>query len=243
MTRPLPQLPNHAELTYRHLPHLDVPGVPTFVTFRLNGSLPETVRKSLIAQAQQWQKSNGTSEVLAHKRLFALMDKYLDEATVQLAGPCHLKNIEVCNGFIKHMSWGMTNFRYLVHAYCIMSNHVHLLLETLPKIPIKNNVLSWHGSCLRKQHVESIVDQTLAHTAVTYWTLSEVMQGLKSCSAREINRILNQSGTFWQDESFDHVIRDEAEYFRVVSYIENNPVKAGLCREATDWPFSSASAR
>jgi hypothetical protein len=45
---------------------------------------------------------------------------------------------------------------------------------------------------------------------------------------------------FWQDETFDHWIRNEREFSRVLHYIENNPVKAGLANGPRDWPWSSA---
>jgi REP element-mobilizing transposase RayT len=51
---------------------------------------------------------------------------------------------------------------------------------------------------------------------------------LKGFTAREGNRILGMSGRrFWQDESYDHVVR-EGGFERIREYIEWNPVKAGL---------------
>lgn len=49
--------------------------------------------------------------------------------------------------------------------------------------------------------------------------------------------------TLWQDESYDHWARDEEEMVRIIQYIENNPVQAGLCRRPEDWPWSSAFCR
>ena len=47
--------------------------------------------------------------------------------------------------------------------------------------------------------------------------------------------ILARAGTaFWQDESFDHRVRDEAEWDRIVRYIEQNPVSAGLIANASE---------
>ena len=57
------------------------------------------------------------------------------------------------------------------------------------------------------------------------------------------NRLLNRRGRFWQAESYDHWIRDPDELDRVISYIELNPVKAGLADSPEAWPFSSASHR
>jgi hypothetical protein len=46
---------------------------------------------------------------------------------------------------------------------------------------------------------------------------------------------------FWQDESFDHWVRNPAEWEKIRTYIERNPVSAGLVARPEDWPWSSAS--
>jgi len=50
----------------------------------------------------------------------------------------------------------------------------------------------------------------------------------KSYTAKEINRLLSLSGQFWIRESFDHIVRDEAELERIRDYIRRNPLKANL---------------
>ncbi|MGH9902704.1 MAG: REP-associated tyrosine transposase [Pyrinomonadaceae bacterium] len=70
--------------------------------------------------------------------------------------------------------------------------------------------------------------------------LSQIMHSLKSYTASEVNKLLRRKGTFWQEEYFDRYVRDRNHYAKTVAYIENNPVKAGLCRTPADWPFSSA---
>lgn len=47
-------------------------------------------------------------------------------------------------------------------------------------------------------------------------------------------------GPVWQREYYDRFIRDENHYEKVVEYIRENPVKAGLVEHAEDWKFSSA---
>jgi REP element-mobilizing transposase RayT len=75
-----------------------------------------------------------------------------------------------------------------------------------------------------------------------FCTLERITNGLKGVTAMEANRILGQTGKhFWQDESYDHWIRDGVQYDRVRSYIERNPVTAGLAKNPEDWPWSSAS--
>jgi hypothetical protein len=66
---------------------------------------------------------------------------------------------------------------------------------------------------------------------------------LKGFTAHEANRILGQApARFWQDESYDDVVRSEGGRERVRRYIENNPVKAGLALTAEDFRWSSAKA-
>ena len=74
-------------------------------------------------------------------------------------------------------------------------------------------------------------------------TLSEILHSWKSFTSKAANKILQRTGGFWQQESFDHWIRDEAERVRLVAYVENNPVKAGFCQRPEDWKWSSACGR
>jgi REP element-mobilizing transposase RayT len=69
---------------------------------------------------------------------------------------------------------------------------------------------------------------------------SRLMKSLKGSTAREANRLLGRTGEpFWQRESYDHWVRGEREWRRIESYIENNPVKAGLVSRAEEYRWSS----
>ena len=72
-------------------------------------------------------------------------------------------------------------------------------------------------------------------------SLSSIVHSWKSFTAKEANKRLGLSGAFWQEEYFDRMIRDEIHWRYAITYIEQNPVKAGLCSQAEDWPFGSAS--
>ncbi len=74
-------------------------------------------------------------------------------------------------------------------------------------------------------------------------TLSAILHSWKSYTSKRANGLLHRRGSFWQRESFDHWIRDDAERTRLVHYVENNPVKARLCARPEDWLWSSAHAR
>jgi REP element-mobilizing transposase RayT len=82
------------------------------------------------------------------------------------------------------------------------------------------------------------------HVHILIWPkalLPEITKAIKGFTARESNRILGRTGKkFWQDESFDHAVRSEDEFYRIVRYIEWNPGKAGLVESPEKWPSSSA---
>ncbi len=71
--------------------------------------------------------------------------------------------------------------------------------------------------------------------------LSKLVSGIEVTSAKEANRLLSRTGAFRSRDYFDRCARNSAEERRIMSYIENNPVKAGLCRDASAWAYSSAS--
>ena len=72
--------------------------------------------------------------------------------------------------------------------------------------------------------------------------LSQITHQIKGATARQANLILERTGApFWQDESFDHWVRNPGEWQKIRAYIERNPVAAGLVARPEDWPWSSAS--
>jgi len=72
------------------------------------------------------------------------------------------------------------------------------------------------------------------------WTLSEILKSWKGFSAREANKLLQRTGTsFWQEESYNHLIRDDEDLQRHCHYTTMNPVNAGLCATPESWPWSS----
>ncbi|CAN5298872.1 transposase [soil metagenome] len=73
--------------------------------------------------------------------------------------------------------------------------------------------------------------------------LAEIIRSWKGYSGRMANRILGRTGAFWQRDYHDRFIRDAQHFFTSIKYIEDNPVKAGLCKKAEDWEFSSAGYR
>jgi REP element-mobilizing transposase RayT len=82
-------------------------------------------------------------------------------------------------------------------------------------------------------HVHVLLRPNISMPVITRW--------LKGSTARQANLILGRTGeSFWQDESFDHRVRDEVELDRIVRYVEHNPVSASFAKDPRDWAWSSA---
>jgi len=92
-----------------------------------------------------------------------------------------------------------------------------------------------HAWVVMPNHVHVIVCPMPGHT------LSGILHSWKSFASHEINKRLSQKVVpFWQNESYEHLIRDDDELHRCCQYTLMNPVNAGLCARAEDWPWSSA---
>jgi REP element-mobilizing transposase RayT len=67
--------------------------------------------------------------------------------------------------------------------------------------------------------------------------LANIVHSWKSYSAVQANRILGRQGSFWQREYYDHLVRDDTDFDRIVRYVLDNPRKAGLL----DWRWVGSS--
>ena len=123
-----------------------------------------------------------------------------------------------------------------------------------------------HGACwLRDDRIAAIVQGALLHfdgeryrllawvvmpnhvhaliETLPGFALSDVVQSWKSFTAKKANRVLMRTGRFWMEDYFDRYVRDEIHLSAAISYIERNPVDAGLVRRAQEWSWSSSRAR
>jgi putative transposase len=97
---------------------------------------------------------------------------------------------------------------YDLTAFSVMPNHAHLVCTPLEK------------------------------STGVFYGLTEILHSLKRYTARQANLLLNRTGAFWQDESYDHFIRNDAELKRIIKYVLYNPVKAGLVDDCSHWKWS-----
>jgi len=90
-----------------------------------------------------------------------------------------------------------------------------------------------HAFVVMPNHVHMLVTPSVAATT---W-----LGPLKGFTGHRANQALGMRGSFWQDESYDRLVRSGAEFERIRAYIERNPVTAGLVAAAADYRWSSAA--
>ena len=88
----------------------------------------------------------------------------------------------------------------------------------------RHQLLAW---CIMPNHVHAVVRPLDRHTLV------DILKSWKGFSGREANQLLGLHGDFWQAEYYDHIIRDAAELAHAITYVIENPRKAGL----QQWPW------
>ena len=93
-----------------------------------------------------------------------------------------------------------------------------------------------HAFVVMPNHVHLLVTPKVV---ATKW-----LGPLKGFTAHQANAVLGaHGGAFWQEESYDHVVRYAAAFDRIRVYIEENPVSAGLVAAAQQFPWSSSAGR
>jgi hypothetical protein len=72
--------------------------------------------------------------------------------------------------------------------------------------------------------------------------LKGTLEDFKRWTGHQAAKLLNvDTERFWQREWFDHWSRSDDEDERIVAYIRNNPVKAGLVQDYLQWLYASWS--
>ncbi|HHT9112849.1 MAG: transposase [Planctomycetes bacterium] len=108
----------------------------------------------------------------------------------------------------------------VLDKFIIMPNHVHGII-------IIDNEIAETGLKLNNTIVETGLKPVSTAGWVTKpYSLSEIIRGFKTFSARRINEYQNTRGkAFWQSRFYDHIIRNREELKRIRQYIIENPLK------------------
>jgi len=220
----------------RKLPHIQPPSATFFVTFRLAGSIPKSVLEQW-KQEKRWlegetgrvsKRADGTSLEIDQQQRARLLDfhrrwfvKFEEILHKEETGPVWMKDPRIAD-LIQESLHYRDGKVFRLDSYSIMSNHVHTVFKPF----------------LNEQSLHVVVGSNPLMYETVDLTLAVIMKSLKGYTAHEANRILNRRGTFWEAESYDHFVRNDAEYDRIVTYVLNNPVNAGLVKTWRDWKWN-----
>lgn len=192
-----------------YVPHFDGVDLIQHITFHLADSLP----KDAIARMQQELESLPEEQRSTEQR--QRIQNLLDAG----CGSCVLGRDE-CAGIVQDSLLFGDGTRYRLLSWVVMPNHVHVLIQQ-------------HGCPLAK-----VVQSWKRHTARE---IHRLLLGSPRCTRLVDDASRVQPGDprvvpgLWQREYWDRFIRDERHFLTAKSYIEQNPVKAGLVKDAQDW--------
>ncbi|MBR5569884.1 MAG: transposase [Oscillospiraceae bacterium] len=85
-----------------------------------------------------------------------------------------------------------------IDSYVIMPNHVHMIIKISAKDPVEGPMWS---------------------SAPTNTSLVNLVRSWKTIISKELGE------TIWQRSYYDHVVRDEHDYLKIMNYMQNNPAK------------------
>ena len=115
-----------------YLPHFEGGEVPQNITFRLHDSLPAELRAEWARELENLPETEQRRE--RRKRIEAALDSGY--------GACHLARPEVARLVVETLGH-FDNERYRLHAWCVMPNHVHVLVTPLADHTLTSIVHSW----------------------------------------------------------------------------------------------------
>jgi putative transposase len=192
-------------VTCGNLPHWFQPGVTYFVTFRTEDSLPKDVADRWYRRRDDWLrrcKIDPTS-----KSWKAALEKLPQELQRQF-------HKEFSEEYLALLDKG--------YGKCSLADHELAGL-------VSDSLLHFDG--LRYDLGDFVVMPNHIHLLVCLRGATEIEKqcySLKKFSASKINERLKRTGRFWQEESFDHLVRSCEAFERFQLYIARNGESAGL---------------
>jgi putative transposase len=112
------------------------------------------------------------------------------------------------------------------------SRNCKILLVTLEYFKL---VLDYrlYGFCIMPDHLHLVIHP------VGIYNFSYIMKMIKGSFTRRLNKVDGKIGKIWQKGFYDECIRDSLHLLRVLEYMHNNPLKAGLVHEPEQYLYSS----
>jgi type I restriction enzyme R subunit len=193
-----------------NLPHWYQPGVTYFITFRTEDSLPRTVAEQWYRRRHEWLRQHGIVAGTLRVPMPSITEALRTLPVLQQ----HQFHRTFSREFMEHLDKG--------YGACVLKR------PDLAKA-VADALKHFDG---RRYHLgDYVVMPNHVHVLVCLLgdtDLEEQCYSWKKYTATKINRTLAQKGRFWQEESFDHLVRtpEQFEYLRL--YIADNPKKAEL---------------
>ena len=139
-----------------YLPHLDRPGLIQSLTFRLGDSVPAPLIEAWKHELNWHERHAADSpEACELRRKIAA---YEDAGH----GACWLREPHFAR-LVQEALWFFDGERYRLLAWCVMPNHVHVLVETVAGHSPGSLVRSW------KRHITRQINIALARTGESFW--------------------------------------------------------------------------
>lgn len=221
----------------RNLPHFQPKMAMFSITLRLNGSIPKTVIEDL---KNNLPNRNAVSNNAKSEAYIDTIDDFLDKA---VNGPYHLSKPEIAELVVSSIKY-RDGKDYKLVCYCIMSNHVHMIIYKLakPLHIIMKELKSFTGKEANKILKR---ESNYRKYPININSQSKLTGFIKMgrYDSQNFRKQLNKFHTdtnsrFWQAESFDRIVRDRKDLANKVDYILNNPVKAGLVKNWKEWEWT-----
>jgi putative transposase len=203
----------------RRLPHWAPETVTVFVTWRLAGTLPVRTEE---ARFEDRLSEGRTIAAKIPGNAAGIISQPVGRTVLPSAG----KRFVAQDGELDRAAFGPT---WLKDARV-----AGMIVDALNYGASTRGFYDLQAFVVMPNHVHVVWQPKIA--------MSRVLQWLKGVTSKRAKRILGMTeGAFWQDESYDHWVRSEGEFQRVIRYVESNPVKAGLAESIEAWPWSSAT--
>ena len=198
----------------RNLPHWFQPGAATFITFRTIDSLPNDVIIRFQRELAEWLITKGLPSSLSSWDTSVIPSEDLKQfSSIPQKERAHFRRLRD-RLFHRELD--------ACHGECLLKRHDLAMI-------VHDAILYFDGSSydldsfvIMPNHVHVIVQFRPGSD------LSIVGQSWMRYTARQINKRLGRIGGFWQQESFDHLIRSDDHFRFFQGYIKSNPVQAML---------------
>ena len=135
-----------------------------------------------------------------------------------------------CDAIIESLKYCQKEKGLQIFAYCIMSNHIHMLVNTLSPFELKDVIRDFKKFTAKKILLQ-IQNEPESRRE---WMLHQFEIAAEK-SAKHKNY------QFWQVGNHAIEIYSQNFIWEKINYIHNNPVKAGYVLESSHWRYSSAS--